>query len=129
MVCTDKAPFCLSGCDALDVRWAILFPSLTGSPSHRIVLATYVFVVRHADVAALSAGDSPPERGGSDSVSRVISFAMDTLPAESLLATLRRLAREFREQAAHADLPGYGAKLIRTAEDLEKLATDLETAA
>jgi hypothetical protein len=40
MVCTDKVPFCLSGFDVLDIRRVVLIPSLTGSPSHRIVLAT-----------------------------------------------------------------------------------------
>ena len=40
MVCTDKVPFCLSGCDALDICRVVLIPSLTGLPSHRIVLAT-----------------------------------------------------------------------------------------
>jgi hypothetical protein len=40
MVCTDKVPYCLSGCDALDIWRAVLNPSLTGLPSHRIVLAT-----------------------------------------------------------------------------------------
>ena len=40
MVCTDKVPFCLSGCDALNIGRVVLIPSLTGSPSYRIVLAT-----------------------------------------------------------------------------------------
>jgi hypothetical protein len=40
MVSADKVPFCLSGCDALDIRRVVLIPGLTGSPSHRIVLAT-----------------------------------------------------------------------------------------
>jgi hypothetical protein len=40
MVCTDKVPFCLSGCDALDIGRVVLISSLTGLPSHRIVLAT-----------------------------------------------------------------------------------------
>ena len=40
MVSADKVPFCFAGCDALDIRRVVLIPGLTGSPSHRIVLAT-----------------------------------------------------------------------------------------
>jgi len=40
MVSADKVPFCLSGCDTLDMSRVVLIPGLTGSPSHRIVLAT-----------------------------------------------------------------------------------------
>jgi hypothetical protein len=31
-VCTDKVPFCLSGCDAPNIRRVVLIPILTGSP-------------------------------------------------------------------------------------------------
>jgi hypothetical protein len=55
MVCTDKVPFCLSGCDALDICRVVLIPSLTGSPSHRIVLATsglvFAWLFRQTGVA------------------------------------------------------------------------------
>jgi hypothetical protein len=51
----DKVPFCLSGCDALDICRVVLIPSLTGSPSHRIVLATsglvFAWLFRQTGVA------------------------------------------------------------------------------
>jgi hypothetical protein len=61
MVCTDEVPFCLSGFDALDIGRVILIPSLTGSPSHRIVLATSGLVLawlyRQTDVVTLALAD------------------------------------------------------------------------
>ena len=35
-----QGPILFSGCDTLDIRRVVLIPGLTGSPSHRIVLAT-----------------------------------------------------------------------------------------
>src|ERR1019366_7718357 len=40
MVSADEVPFCLAGCEALDIRRVVLFPGLTGSPSLHMVLAT-----------------------------------------------------------------------------------------
>jgi len=40
---------------------------------------------------------------------------------------LRKLATELRDDARHADMPGYAPKLIHAAEDLERRATVLET--
>jgi hypothetical protein len=40
MESANKVPFCLSGSDALDIRWVVPVPGLTGLPSHRIALAT-----------------------------------------------------------------------------------------
>ena len=40
MESANKVPFCLSGYDALDIRWVVPVPGLTGLPSHRIALAT-----------------------------------------------------------------------------------------
>ena len=40
MESANWVPFCLSGYDALDVRWGVPVPGLTGLPSHRIALAT-----------------------------------------------------------------------------------------
>jgi len=40
MVSANKAPFCFSGYDALDIAWVVPVPGLTGLPSHRIALAT-----------------------------------------------------------------------------------------
>ena len=61
MVCTDEVPFCLSGCDALDIRRVVLIPSLTGLPSHRIVLATsglvFAWLCRQTDVVTLTLAD------------------------------------------------------------------------
>jgi len=39
---------------------------------------------------------------------------------------LRKLATELRDDARHADMPGYAPKLIHAAEDLERRATELE---
>jgi len=39
---------------------------------------------------------------------------------------LRKLATELRDDARHADMPGYAPKLIHAAEDLEKRALELE---
>ena len=39
---------------------------------------------------------------------------------------LRKLATELRDDALQADLPGYAAKMIHAAEDLEKRAAELE---
>ena len=33
MSSANKFPLCLSGCDALDIRWVVLVPGLTGLPS------------------------------------------------------------------------------------------------
>jgi hypothetical protein len=40
MESANKFPFCLSGYDALNIRWVVPVPGLTGLPSHRIALAT-----------------------------------------------------------------------------------------
>ena len=40
MESANKVPFCLSGYDALDIRWVVRVPGLTGLPSNRIALAT-----------------------------------------------------------------------------------------
>ena len=40
MESANKVPFCFSGYDALDIRWVVPIPGLTGLPSHRIALAT-----------------------------------------------------------------------------------------
>ena len=40
MESANWVPFCLSGYDALDIRWVVPVPVLTGLPSHRIALAT-----------------------------------------------------------------------------------------
>jgi hypothetical protein len=45
MVSADKVPFWFSSFEALDIRRVVLIPGLTGSPSHRIVLATYEAVL------------------------------------------------------------------------------------
>ena len=39
---------------------------------------------------------------------------------------MRNMARELRDRAAAADLPGYGEKLIRAAEQLESEAAAVE---
>jgi hypothetical protein len=36
----NKFRFCLSGYDALNIRWVVPVPGLTGLPPHRIALAT-----------------------------------------------------------------------------------------
>jgi hypothetical protein len=36
----NKVPYCLAGYEALVIRWVVLIPGLTGSPSPRIALAT-----------------------------------------------------------------------------------------
>jgi hypothetical protein len=40
---------------------------------------------------------------------------------------LRRLATELRDDARQAEMPGYAAKMIHAAEDLERRATELES--
>jgi len=40
MESANWVPFCLLGYDALDIRWVVPVPGLTGLPSHRIALAT-----------------------------------------------------------------------------------------
>ena len=40
MESANKVPFCFAGSDALDMRWVVPVPGLTGLPSHRIALAT-----------------------------------------------------------------------------------------
>lgn len=39
---------------------------------------------------------------------------------------LRKLATELRGDAHRAEMPGYAAKMIHAAEDLEKRAAELE---
>ena len=39
---------------------------------------------------------------------------------------LRLLAKELRERASDAQLPGYSEKLIQAAEELERRATEIE---
>jgi|KBSMisStandDraft_5_1062788.scaffolds.fasta_scaffold434385_1 hypothetical protein len=40
---------------------------------------------------------------------------------------LRQLAKELRERARDAELPGYSEKLIQAAEELERRATEIES--
>jgi len=40
MESANEVPFCYSGYDALDIKWVVPVPGLTGLPSHRIALAT-----------------------------------------------------------------------------------------
>lgn len=39
---------------------------------------------------------------------------------------LRKVAKELRDRASHASLPGYAEQLIRAAVELEKRAAKLE---
>jgi hypothetical protein len=41
---TNKVPICLSGCEAFDFGWVVLVPGLTVSPSHRVVLTSWLFL-------------------------------------------------------------------------------------